>query len=530
MKYKKFIEDNFLIDEPKLGKLVPFRFNKVQAKYYKILCEDYDIENKGIGAAVREIILKARREGFSSLILALFAADDLTNENPTETQVISYKEEATDKFRKRYRTYILSCYAKRAGASYEQIVKNPEVLDGFAKSAFTIDSTELEFRENRAHFYCGTASARTGERGGTLQKLLYSEAAHYPDTEKLTAEEMIEGTMRQVDIQSGLVFIESTANGPGNHYYKMWQLAMKKLSRFKPRFFGWRDFYTEAEFAIIASEHVDKSMLKQEYPETADEAFQAATQNFTKEEEMAQLILNDESPKELVDWLTFAGTNYIRQCELIKDWLENLELAATHYNLYVGIDGAKSMDETIVTVLKLRQGFQRGGIQHICIDSTGAGDFMPDWFDLNTRWQVTGVKFTSVMKDILYRNLQVVIAGKLTSLPQIKIEEQAFVSDTTKNFWEQMLFLQKETIGRLLVVHHPGASAGRKREESKKDWDNADHDDYPDSWVLAENAYVVVHGLPAKEDTKQVPIRQSRVANLLNNKGPRQSRRTGDSE
>ncbi len=516
MKYKKFIEDNFLIDEPELGKLVPFKFNKVQAKFYKILCDKYNIENKGLAIAVRELILKARREGFSSLILALFAADDMTNENPTETQVISYKEEATRKFRKRYRTYILSCYAKRAGVPYEKIAGNPEVLDQLAKSAFTIDSNELELRENRAHFYCGTASARTGERGGVLQKLLFSEAAHYPDTENLTAEEMIEGTMRQVDIKSGWIFIETTGNGPGNHYYKMWQRASKKLSRFMARFFGWRDFYTEKEFELIKSEFVDPSMLKQEYPETAEEAFQSTSQNFTDENSLELLVDNEKSPKELVDWLPFSGTNYIQQCELIKDWLLTMELEARHYNLYVGIDAAKAKDETIVTVLKFRQGFQKGGIQHICIDSTGAGDFMPDWFDLNTRWPVSGIKFTSVMKDILYKNLQAVIKNKGTALPQIKVEEQVFISETHRGFWEQMLYLQKEIVGRLLVVHHP---VGEEY-----------HDDYPDSWVLAEHAFVTVHGLPAKADQEVAPPNQSRIANLLSNKGPHRSHRTGDNE
>ncbi|MCL5667318.1 MAG: hypothetical protein M1383_06135 [Patescibacteria group bacterium] len=528
MKYKKFIEDNFLIDEPELGKLIPFKFNKVQSKYYDILCKECDIEKKGVGAALRELDLKARREGMSSFILALFAADDMTNENPTESEVISYKDDATKKFRKRYRNYILSCYAKRAGVAYEDIIKNPDVLEQFAKSAFLVDSNELELRENRAHFFCGTASARTGERGGTLQKLLLSEAAWYPDTENMTAEEIIEGTMRQIDIKSGWIFIETTGNGKGNHYYKMWEKAVKKLSRFKPRFFGWRDFYTEEEFEIIKSEFVDMSMLKQEYPETADDAFQATSSSFTDEVSLAQLIENEKSPKELVDWISFQGTNYIEQCELIKDWLQGLEMNAKHYNLYVGIDVAKSMDQTVVTVLKLRQGFQKGGIQQICIDSTGAGDFMPDWFDLNTRWQVTGIKFTAQMKDILYRSLQAIIAKKLTALPQIRVDDMVFVTEAHENFWEQMLYLEKEIVGRILVVKHPGQNNSNRKESSA--WDNRDHDDYPDSWVLAEHAYVVVHGLPAKEDTKQIQPNKSIVANLLNNKDPRQHSRTGDSE
>ena len=104
MRFKDFIEENFLIDEPKSGQLVEFKLRPVQLKYYEELVRDYDIEKQGLTNPVREIILKARKEGFTSLILALFAVDDLMSDNPTETLVISYKDDATQTFRKRYKT------------------------------------------------------------------------------------------------------------------------------------------------------------------------------------------------------------------------------------------------------------------------------------------------------------------------------------------------------------------------------------------------------------------------------------------
>src|SRR3990167_2712555 len=119
MRYRSYIEDHFLIDEPKSGKLVPFKFRPVQEKYYNELVRDYDIEKKGLTVPVREIILKARREGFSSLVLALFAADDLMSEHPTESLVISYRDDATQVFRKRYKTYITSYGAQKLGYTTE---------------------------------------------------------------------------------------------------------------------------------------------------------------------------------------------------------------------------------------------------------------------------------------------------------------------------------------------------------------------------------------------------------------------------
>lgn len=296
MKYRRFIEDNFLIDEPKTGRLVPFKFRDVQNRYYDDLCRDYDIENRGLLAAVREIVLKARKEGFTSLILGIFAADDILTRDPTESFVISYKDEATRQFRKRYRWFMLS-WAARKLALAEGDRRNPNRLEGLARRTFARDEDgNYELRHNLAHFACGTASARTGGRGSTVQKLLFSEAAHYPDLEKMSASEIIEGTLRQMDAESGLAFIESTANGYGNHYEETWHLAEQGLVRFKPRFFGWREFYTPEQFQVIASEFTDKRMLKQEYPETPDEAFLATGSSYFDNDRIAMLLRKAVEP------------------------------------------------------------------------------------------------------------------------------------------------------------------------------------------------------------------------------------------
>lgn len=280
MKYKAFIEDNFLIDDAKTGKLVPFKFRGVQDKYYNELVRDYDIENRGITNPIREIILKARKEGFTSLVLALFAVDDILSEDPTETLVISYKDDGTKAFIKRYRNYLLSFAARDLGYTVEQIQQQPGILDEVAKKFLETDSNEIKLSHNKAHFYCGTASARVGGRGGTVQKLLFSEAAFYPDKKELRAKEIIEGTANQMDKEAGWIFMESTANGDLNHYAKTWQLAVANQSRYKSRFYGWREMYTEDQFALIVSEFTDKRMVPQEYPETPEEAFLSSGDRF----------------------------------------------------------------------------------------------------------------------------------------------------------------------------------------------------------------------------------------------------------
>lgn len=277
MQYRRFIQDYFLIDRADTGALVPLTFNAVQNRYYDELVRDYDLEKKGVQSAVRDIILKARREGFSSLILAIFAADDILQENPTETQAVSYRDDATKAFYKRYRLFVTSYFEKKGLTEPRQM--------------FSVDNGhELVLRHNGARFFCGTASARVAGRGGVLQKLLYSEAAHYPDTDLMTAREIIDGTMRQVDIHSGLIFMETTANGYGNYYEQTWSAAQQGHSRFKPRFYGWRDFYSQEEYDLIASEFTDKQMLKQEYPETPQDAFIASGSSYFDNEKIVEYI------------------------------------------------------------------------------------------------------------------------------------------------------------------------------------------------------------------------------------------------
>lgn len=491
MKYRAFIEEYFSIDDPKTGELVPFKFNDVQNKYYDTLQAEYQIEERGISEPIRDDILKARREGFSSFVLALFAADDILQTNPTITQVISYKDDATKVFRNRYKNYILSYYAKKLGIKVNE-VKEKDVFD-------SVEGGEYVLRENGAKFICGTASARTGERGGVLQKLLFSEAAFYPDTENMTAKEIIEGTLRQVDIASGWVFIESTANGKGNYYQRLWELATTDRSRFKPRFYGWRESYTEEEFKIISEEFADKDMLKQEYPETAEEAFLASGLNFTNADDMKALI-GAETGKELVHWLELKGTNYIDQCEIIKNELLELEKDERYNGLYVGIDVAKDKDSTVMTVLRDEKQSVQGGVKAICIDSTGIGDFMPDWMELNTRWYIERIKFSRQKKDVMYKNLQAVIKNKLTSIPEI-MDGTKYVSKHTDRFWNEMMDLQKKVLGNLLVVSHPNGA----------DF----HDDYPDSWALAELAYVILN--PIKGEQKvETDTKTNAIESMLN--------------
>lgn len=512
LKYRDFIQDNFLIDAAKNGQLVPFIFNDVQNAYYDQLCKDYDIENKGIDVAIRENILKGRREGFSSLILGLFAADDIMQENPTQSDVLSYKDDATTTFRNRYRTYILSFYLKLTGYTPDQIRENPRLLEDIAPQVFSEDSNELELKHNKARFQCNTASARVGGRGGVRHKILFSEVAFYPDTPKLKASEMVEATSQQVDPDSGWIFAESTENGPGTYQWRMWDRAKKGLLRFFNRFYGAGLHYTAERLATIKSGYVDMDAFRRDYPMTEDDLFKGGTKSFTTEDALMAMV-GIRAHKEICFKMDLSGDNYIDQAETIKTQLEMLSKFHSGHALYAGLDTAKSIDRTTLTVIRdLRVDLGRGGVKAIAIDTTN-GDFMGDWFERNTSLYVVKVKFSRPSKSLMFTNLQIVIKQKLTSLPVPKDTEDKWVSEEEARFWAQMLSLEKEIKGSLLVVAHPSGTCNR----DNHDYDDCPyHDDYPDAWMLAEHAYFDINGVPKGDVVKpKVPTVPNAIENLL---------------
>lgn len=168
----------------------------------------------------------------------------------------------------------------------------------------------------------------------------------------------------------------------------------------------------------------------------------------------------------------------------------DFEIYKTKNEVVVGIDTAKSPDETVVTVKDIKKCsiaawlVLRGenyedqfyiiskwleknypDVLRVVIDSTGQGDFMPDMFDNHTDYDIIRVKFSLQSKDILYKNLLVTVRNVGTKYPKTDCKER-------EHFEMQMLDLQREYKGTYLSVHHPD--------------DPKAHDDYPDSWALAE--------------------------------------------
>jgi hypothetical protein len=265
--YKRFVEANFKLLDYISQQPVPFIFNNVQNYYYDLLKSDYPRWD-----GVREIILKARREGITSFVLALFAVDFLLR--PYSISVcIAHKRDVTERLLKQVKFYIQS-FIDTQNEKNKTELKMSDYLKTETKG-------EIENRINNSLFYIGTAGSKVGGRSGAARNIHFSEAAFYQDTEVITAEEMISATIQQTPLDVGTVFIESTANGEGNYYHGEWQRAyVDHDSNYTPRFFSWELFYTKEQVEARRKDFSSDAMWKQEYPGNPEEAFRTTGSPF----------------------------------------------------------------------------------------------------------------------------------------------------------------------------------------------------------------------------------------------------------
>jgi len=255
--YEGFIRDNLRIIA-KNSQEVPFVLNPIQ---YKYLTED---------ATGRDVILKARQQGFSSLILAIFTADFLLKDNIRSVIVADIADNAMD----------LLDRVKYFIAVYEEINQVKVPLKYNSKY-------ELYNEANGSRYTIGTADNRDFGRSKTIHNLHLSEFAFYPDGEKLFASVM------QAVVPDGRVIIETTANG-FNYFKTFWDDCVLGQRPFQPNFYKASQFY-DAEFLAVKKQELGR-LFAQEYPETAEEAFLSSGELFFDPQALRYLLDNSKEP------------------------------------------------------------------------------------------------------------------------------------------------------------------------------------------------------------------------------------------
>lgn len=202
--YKSAIEKLFFLVNKDMES-VPFILNPPQQRILKELGN-------------MDMILKARQEGISYLIQAMFLVDFLTIEN-VRCVVISHEDKATQRLFERVRYMLKSMERTWPGPLPYQLEINSR--------------KELINKTMNSSFYIGTAGAKAFGRGDTINNLHVSELALWPDQERT----MI-GLIQAVP-KAGRIVIESTANGIGDYFYKLWTKSREGEGSFALHFLPW---------------------------------------------------------------------------------------------------------------------------------------------------------------------------------------------------------------------------------------------------------------------------------------------------
>jgi hypothetical protein len=292
----EFFARNCLFIRTKSGVVVPFVLNRAQRRLHETLEE---IERKT--GKVRAVILKGRQMGASTYIQARYYWK-LWKGRGLQAFILTHEQAATD-----------NMFAM-AGRYHEFI---PAFLRPKTKSA---NAKELAFADNGCSYSVATAGTKGVGRSSTLQLFHGSEVGFWPN-----AETHIDGAFQALADEPGTErILESTANGIGNVFQRRYAAAERgdsdEAAIFLPWF--WDDGYERdpgdwqpdgewwdygkahklpieklywaycknRDMASAISEPADRPCwkFKQEYPATAQEAFQTAGNSFIPSEQISK--------------------------------------------------------------------------------------------------------------------------------------------------------------------------------------------------------------------------------------------------
>ena len=202
-----FIETAFTIVN-KDSKRVPFLFNKVQSDYWDKITP-------------RDLVLKARKMGFSTIRLARMLAKCATMPN-RNCVVVSHAEDATERLLGRLHDLIDNSLVKI-------------VTDRKAASFISFPAT-------KSKIWIGTAGSKAFGRGDDITDYELTEYAFWANPGLITG-------IEEACVNDAEGCIETTANGWGTPYHKMWDKASKREKQiiaatvgpqlYAPHFYGW---------------------------------------------------------------------------------------------------------------------------------------------------------------------------------------------------------------------------------------------------------------------------------------------------
>lgn len=212
------------------AKLIPFVFNRAQRYIHERL-----EKQKAETGMVRALLLKGRQQGGSTYIAGRFYQKvTMTGQNAF---IMAHEDKATTN---------LFNMAKR--------YQDHNIL---APSTKASNAQELLFSELDCGYKLATAGSKDVGRSNTVQLFHGSEAAFWKNPELHMA-----GIGNTIADNPGTeIILESTANGIGNHFHKLWQDAEAGKSNYIAIFVPW---YWQPEYRAPVPENFERTDKERE--------------------------------------------------------------------------------------------------------------------------------------------------------------------------------------------------------------------------------------------------------------------------
>lgn len=202
------------------------------------------------GKPVRIMILKARQMGISTAIEALIYWFTTTRKNITSA-IIAHEDNASKNLYNMFKRYY---------DNSNPLFKPSRKYD--TRSDLTFGRQDEDGNEVGLNSVIKTATAKnTGAgRSDTIQCVHGSEVAFWDN-----GDELVGSLMQTVPItENTMIFLESTANGRGNFFARMWDKSVKGDSVFEVFFFPWwvQDEYEMDGDPIAEYTDYEKELIK----------------------------------------------------------------------------------------------------------------------------------------------------------------------------------------------------------------------------------------------------------------------------
>jgi hypothetical protein len=188
--------------------IIPLIPNKVQLIY---------LNNK----SPRNVILKARQEGTSTIILADFFIDTITIQGISSV-VVSHGDKPTRRLFSKVHLFHKGCPRKN-----------------FFPNALHDAENLLTFPVLNSSFHVETAKSRIIGRGDTIHRCLLSEFPMYDIGQPGRCEEIFSEIGQSVPMKQGVLTVESTPYMKNDEFYKLYFGAKEGDNNFTPFFFPW---------------------------------------------------------------------------------------------------------------------------------------------------------------------------------------------------------------------------------------------------------------------------------------------------